>query len=198
MTIKQIDTFKVKGKRKEHPMARKYPGRPSMEMTQALQKFYDDLDDSEKEWFLKGTLVFEEAVVAPFFDALQEGDVIGLGLVKGYEEFDTTHPSALRFKIVKVYEGEDRIRVQNVSFEKYPEMKHTLLQETDLCFEEISWGFGCGMADILERSGKMFGVSEEMEYEVVIMGKETDVSGSVTGSTSTPAALPINKEDDSV
>ena len=47
MTIQQIDNFKIKGKRKEHPMARKYPGRPCIEIGTALRKFYDDLDEDE-------------------------------------------------------------------------------------------------------------------------------------------------------
>lgn len=193
MTVEKVDTFKMKGKRKEHPMARKYPGHPSQEFGNAYTKFLMDLEPDEMEDFRKGTLVFEEEIVAEFYDAILEGDLIGLGVFNGVKEFDITHPCAYKFKVTKVHPGEDRITVMNVSFEGVRGYEHSM-QEIDLYFEDISHAFGAGFADILEREGKMFGVDEEIEYNIAIYG-DTDVSGSAEAAAATPAALPLGTEE---
>jgi hypothetical protein len=187
MTVEKVDSFKVTSKRKEHPNARKYPGHPSMEFGSSLTKFIFDLEEQEQKEFLDGTLVFEEEVSAAFYDSIQEGDVIGLGLTKGYERFETKGPAAYKFEVIKVFAGKDRMRVKNVSFEGVRGYTHTL-KEIDLCFEEVSWSFGAGFGEILQRNDKPFGVPEEMEYTVNIYG-DTDVSGSVSGSADAPPQL---------
>lgn len=186
MTVEKVDTFKMKGKRKEHPMARKYPGHPSQEFGNALTKFLMDLEPDEMEAFKDGTLVFEEAIVSEFYDAIQEGDKIGLGVFNGVKDFDITHPCAYKFEVTKVHADEDRLTVKNISFQGIRGYEQSV-KEIDLYFEDISHAFGAGFADILERDGKMFGVEEEIEYKIAIYG-ETDVSGSAEAGTS--AALP--------
>ena len=181
MTVEKIDSFKITSKRKEHPNARKYPGHPSLEFGSSLTKFLFDLDPEESTELMAGTLVFEPEVTALFYDSIQVGDIVGLGLTKGYDRFETAGPAAYKFEVVKIFAGKDRMRVKNVSFAGISSYKHTV-KEIDLCFEELSWAFGIGFGEILERNKKPFGVSEEMEYTVNIFG-DTDVSGSgVSGS----------------
>lgn len=166
MTVKnEIETLRIKGARKKHPMEKKYPGHPCMEFSTAHYKFFEDLTEDEKQWFLNKTLVFEEEVTAVFFDSLQVGDVIGLGLMKAYpEEFDTAGPAAYQLEVVKIYEGQDKIRVKNITF-----ADSRFCGEIDLTFEEVSWALGAGFADVLKRDGKLFGVSEEVEYKINII-----------------------------
>ncbi len=76
-------------------------------------------------------------------------------------------------------------------------MDHTK-QEIDVCFEDVSYAFGAGFAEILERDGKPFGVSEEIEYTVnVIVDTDNDVSGSaVSGSVALPASTSQEETED--
>lgn len=172
MTAIVKDSFKVKTKRKEHPNATKYPGRPSLEFGTALRKFLCDLTPEQAEKFADRDLVFEEEVTAEFYDSIQEGDIVGIGLLYGINP--KNEPSAHKFKILKINKGEDTMIARDVSFE-HPKSKYKG-EEIELTFQDISCAFGMGFAEVLERDGKPFGVSEEIEIEVKIYsnGEETN------------------------
>lgn len=167
MTVEVKEEFTVTHKRKEHPNDRKYPGRPSMEFGTAVTKFLSDLDKQEFEDFSKGELVFEEEVSAEFFDSILVGDVVGLGVLKGFDE----SPCAYKWKILEVDTEADTIRARNCTWEdekKHPDYKG---DEAVITFEEFSCGMGMGFGEILERDGKPFGVSEEIEQVIKIYGE---------------------------
>jgi hypothetical protein len=176
MTIEIKDTFTIKTKRTEHPNAGKYPGRPSMEFGTGLRNFMSDIGINNLDAFAKGEYVFEESVTAEFFDSILPGDIIGLGVLKGFNEYgenDNKGPCAYKFKILSIDRDKDVMQARNVTFEhpKRPEYTGT---ETELTFEDLSCGFGMGFGEILERDGKPYGVSEEIELKVKVFGDKTE------------------------
>ena len=82
MTVEN-NTFTIKTKRREHPNAVKYPGRPSMEFGNALRNFLSDIGQHNIDDFIEGKYIFEEKLSADFFDSILIGDVVGVGLLKG-------------------------------------------------------------------------------------------------------------------
>jgi hypothetical protein len=166
-----VEEFTVKTKRKEHPNARKYPGRPSMEFGTGLTKFLGDLDAAEREQFQAGTLVFEEEVAAEFFDSILAGDVIGVGLLNGLENVPCTY----KFKVLNVNSEADTMSVRNVTWEDKKRRPEFEGETTELTFENLSCAVGMGFGEILERDGKPFGVSEDLEQVIKLVG---NVSGS--------------------
>lgn len=181
MTVEIKEEFTVKSKRKEHPNARKYPGRPSMEFGTGLRKFLGDLTSEEMKQFQEGSLVFEEEASAEFFDSVLPGDVVGLGLLRGLDG----QPCAYQWKILAVDRDADTMQARNCTWEdekKHPGYKG---DERELTFEEFSCGLGMGFGEILERDGKPFGVSEEIEQKVVIYGEKEEKEENQTPITTT-------------
>ena len=66
MTVEVKDTFTIKSKRKEHPNAGKYPGRPSMEFGTALRHFLSDIGGANLDAFERGEFVFDEEITSEF------------------------------------------------------------------------------------------------------------------------------------
>lgn len=185
MTMEVKDEFTVKTKRKEHPNARKYPGRASMEFGTVLTKFLSDLEPEEREQFRDGELCFEPEVTAGFFDGIIEGDVVGVGLLRGFDG----SPAAYQFKILSIDRQADTMQARNVTWEDEKKRPGYKGGERELTFEELSCAFGMGMGEILERDGKPFGVSEEIEQVVKIVGP-------ASGSSDNPLALPVQQTDE--
>ena len=173
MAIEVKDKFKVDIKRKEHPNARKYTGFSCLEFGSALTKFLDELEPEEFDQLEDGSLIFEEEITAPFFDSIQVGDVVGLGLIKGLEK----GPAPYKFEILSVDQSEDTMLGKNVSHDEKA-MKRAdpdyRPEEKELTFEEVSIAFGLGFGEILMRDEKPFGVSEKIEKEIVILGKKEE------------------------
>jgi len=186
MTMEIKDQFTIKSKRKEHPNARKYPGRPSMEFGTGLRKFMGELTAAERQEFLEGKLVFEEAVSAEFFDNILVGDVVGLGVLCGINEMGSNtynEPAAYKFKILEINRTKDTMRARNITWEDAKRDKEYQGEEVDLAFEDFSSALGMGFGEILERDGKPYGVSEDIELKIKIV----DMSGSQqTGASAAP------------
>jgi hypothetical protein len=183
MTVEIKEKFTIKVKRTDHPNAGKYPGRPSQEFGFAYTNFLGSLDSEDVNDCLNGTLVYEEELSAQFFDSIVEGDIVGVGLPLGLEG----KPAAYKFKILSVDKEADTMQARNVTWEseKHPEY---VGEETALTFENLSCALGIGFGEILMRDGKPFGVSEEIEMTVNIVG---EASGSVSGSSgSAPGNTP--------
>lgn len=185
MTVEIKDTFTVKAKRKEHPNAVKYPGRPAMEFgTTALRKFLDDLNDDQREDLLDGKLVVEEEASAEFFDSILEGDTVGLGLFYGLGP--KKEPAAYKFKILSIDRERDVMKARNVTWE-HPKRPEYQGEEVELAFEDFSVGLGMGFGEILERDGKPFGVSEEIEYTVNVYEDKSKDQNTTDNNASSPA-----------
>jgi hypothetical protein len=181
MTVEIKDSFKITAKRREHPNAIKYPGRPAMEFgTTAVRKFLDDLNEEQREALLDGTLVVEEEASAEFFDSILEGDVVGLGLFYGLDA--KKQPAAYKFKILEIDRDRDVMKARNVTWE-HPKRPEYQGEEVELAFEDFSVGLGLGFGEILERDGKPFGVSEEIEYTVNIVGDKNAEASDTTNTT---------------
>jgi len=183
MTMEVKEEFTVTTTRKEHPNAKKYPGRPSMEFGSALQTFMSDLDAGERALFQKGELIFEEEISAKFFDSILVGDVVGLGVLRGFEG----QPCAYKMKILSIDRDADTMQMRNVTWEdeeKRPEYKG---EEAMATFEELSCALGLGFGEILMRDGKPFGVSEKIEQTIKIMGDSEDNVKTAVATKSVPA-----------
>ena len=201
MTTEVQDTFTIKTKRTEHPNAGKYPGRPSMEFGTGLRQFLSDIGPHNVDAFGAGTFVFEEDVTAEFFDSIIVGDIVGLGLLKAFNEAgenESKSPSAYKFLILSIDKNSDTMQARNVTYEIAIKKRSRKGHESDykgteveLTFEEVSCAFGMGFGEILERDGKPFGVSEEIELKVKVFGNKKDdtVDPNATGATN---ALPEN------
>jgi len=172
MTIE--NSFTVKAKRTDHPNSSKYPGRPSMEFGRAVTNFLSDIGPENTEDFVAGKYIFEEELSAEFFDSLQEGDVVGLGLLRGLNEVgenEYNEGAAYKFKILEILKDKDIVRARNVTFESKKRTQGTSNykgQEVELAFEDLSCALGMGFGEILERDGKPFGVPEEIELTIKI------------------------------
>ena len=194
MTVEIKDTFKVKTKRKEHPNASKYPGRPSLEFGTAVRKFLSEITAEQAEQFAESELVYEEEITAEFYDSILEGDIVGLGLFYGLN--DKQQPSAHKFKILKIYPGEDKMVARDVTYE-HPKRNYTG-PERELTFQDISCAFGMGFGEILERDGKPFGVSEEIELTVNVYGEKDENAAEAAPSLPAPESNNVANEGNSV
>jgi hypothetical protein len=193
MTIEIKDTFTIKSKRTEHPNAGKYPGKPSMEFGTGLRNFMSDIGSSNLDSFVNGTFVFEEDVTAEFFDSIIPGDVVGLGILKGFNESgenERKEPTAYKFLILSVDKNSDTMKARNVTYEQIIKQRSRKGHESDyrgteveLTFEEVSCAFGMGFAEILERDGKPYGVSEEIEIKVKVFGNKDEETVTGAGTT---------------
>lgn len=186
MTIEIKEKFTVKFKRKEHPNAGKYPGRASQEFGYAFSMFLAELDTPSVDSLLDGTYVYDEELSAQFFDSVLEGDVLGVGLASGFDN----HPAAYKFLILSIDREADKMLARNVTFEnpKYPEYKG---EERELTFEELSVALGTGFGEILMRDGKPFGVPEEEEMTINIVGRASGSSDSNAPSAPSAPASPV-------
>ena len=171
------DTFTAKAKRTEHPNAAKYPGRPSLEFGSAIRDFLGELSYPEQDKLLAGTLVVEEKDSSEFYDSIEVGDIVGVGLWRGLnEQGENAHnePAAYKFEITSI-EG-DMMQARNVTIESRIKKRNPTYKgdETELAFEDLSCALGTGYGEILERDGKPFGVSEEIEYTIRIVGPKEE------------------------
>lgn len=204
MTIE--NSFTVKAKRTEHPNASKYPGRPSMEFGRAVTNFLSDIGPENTEDFIAGKYIFEEELSAEFFDSIQEGDVVGLGLLRGLNEVgenEYNECAAYKFKILEILKDKDIMRARNVTFENKKRTQRADAykgQEVELAFEDLSCALGMGYGEILEREGKPFGVPEEMEVTIkidpsLLKKKDENVSTEEAAETTAPATTaPTNEQ----
>jgi hypothetical protein len=194
---KVVDTFKLKSKRKSHPNAERYPGRPSMTFGTALRKFMYDLDNDQLDKFQEGRLVVEDEASAEFFDGILVGDVVGLGILKGIDENGSNprhEPAAYQFKILDIDRKKDLMKARNVTWEDAKRNPDYQGIETEIAFEDLSVALGMGFGEILERDGKPFGVSEEIEMEVriheAVSGSKDVEAGQESEVEASPAIAP--------
>jgi hypothetical protein len=124
------------------------------------------------ELFSDGEFVYNEEDSAEFYDSIFEGDVVGLGVLYGLGE--KKEPTAYKFKIQKIFPGEDKMLARNVTWE-HPKRTYRG-EEVELTFQDISCAFGMGFGEILERDGKPFGVAEEVELTVKVYGQADEES----------------------
>ena len=71
-------------------------------------------------------------------------------------------------------------------------------EEVELTFQDISCAFGMGFGEILERDGKPFGVSEEIEIKVNVYGdseQEQDPNAAVTAPVLPATTTEANSEN---
>lgn len=182
MTMKIQEEFTVTTTRKEHPNAKKYPGRPSMEFGSALQTFLSDLNAEERGLFQKGELIFEETIAAEFFDGILAGDVVGLGVLRGFDE----QPCAYKMKILSIDRDADTMHMRNVTWEDEKTRPDYKGPEAMATFEEFSCALGLGFGEILMRDGKPFGVSEKIEQTIKIFGESADNIKTAVSTKSVP------------
>jgi hypothetical protein len=191
-SIEVKDRFTVKTKVTEHPNASKYPGRPSFEVSQSKIKFLNELSDEEIDLLVDGKLIVEPEMSAQFFDSLLPNDVVGLALFTGLNELNMNiqqESTAYKFKVLDIDKSADTLRCRNISWESKNKKKNLSAQEeyrgqeVEIAFEDVSVALGMGFAEILERDGKPFGVPEEVEQEVVIVGMKNDATQALPENT---------------
>lgn len=195
MTVEVKDTFTIKTKRKEHPNAGKYPGRPSMEVGKAIGDFLSKIGPKNSDAFVNGEFVYNETESAEFFDSLIPGDVVGLALLKGINEYGMNEhckPSAYKFKVLNVDKDRDVLQARNVTFE-HEKNKDYSGTEVEITFEEVSCALGMGFGEILERDGKLYGVSEDIELTVKVFGDKTEES--VNDKEANTNVLPVETQE---
>ena len=151
MTIKHQE-IRVKGRRVKHPNESKYVGRACMETLQSFTQIMECLEESEVDQLLEGTLVYDEESTVELFDEIKEGDIIGCVLHEKNQGWVPT-----QWKVSEIPEGEDMLKCVT---------RYKPERERDIYFEDISIGLVMGLAEILIRDDKPFGVSEEIEYVV--------------------------------
>jgi len=196
MTVEIKDTFTTKVKRKEHPNAPKYPGRPSLEFGSAIRDFLGELSYSEQDKLSEGTLIVEEKDSSEFYDSIEVGDIVGLGLWRGLNERgENAHnePAAYKFEITSI-DG-DMMQARNVTVEMHMTKRDPNYRgdTRDLAFEDLSCALGTGYGEILERDGKPFGVSEDIEYTIKIVGPAEEEGEAEEEAT--PEALAADNDE---
>lgn len=173
MTVKK-DEFTIKSKRFEHPNATKYPGRPSLEFGTGFRNFLSKLSFSQQDELAEGTLIVDEEDSIKFFDSIQVGDVIGVGLFKGINEHGEnphSEPAAHLCEVLEIFPEKDLMNVRNLSYEKQVSKRNPNYKgvEFELAFEDLSCALAMGFGEILERNGKPYGVSEDIEYKIKVV-----------------------------
>lgn len=172
MTVNHVD-ISVKGKRVKHPNEIKYPGRPCVEAQKAFNQVMECLPIEDMKKFLKGTLVHDEERTAELFDQIQVGDTIGLC---SHREGYGMVPE--QWVVKEIPKDADILKCHIRNAEEATQ---------DIYFEDISIGLVMGMAEILLRGEKPFGVTEEIEYKVRVFG-----------ITKTPKELLVEDDADAI
>jgi hypothetical protein len=123
------------------------------------RKLIDTLSKNQQKLFLEGNLIIDEDDTAELFDAIQEEDIIGLGIHRKFGGF-----SSNMYKIVKVHKDKDYMECENAYSKEVEEIS----------FQDFSIGLALNAAEILYRDDKPFGVSAEQEIVVKIHYDEKD------------------------
>lgn len=171
--------------RKRHPNDVRYPCRGSHEVLDAGRKlitFLHNDDPSQLDLLKEGKLIIDEEETAELYDSFEEKDVIGLGIFR-----PTGHPNAgftsNMYTIEKIHVDEDYMDCRN--------MRSAEIEE--ISFQDVSVALALGLAEILYRDEKPYGISNEQEWKILLPDAEdeedssTSVSGSV-GSQAKPVA----------
>lgn len=193
------DTFTTSVKRTSHPNEPKYPGKPSLEFGSAIRSFLGELSYPEQDRLLEGKLIVEEEDSIEFYDSIEVGDIVGVGLWRGInEQGENPHnePAAYKFEITSI-DG-DLMQARNVTVEsrikkQRPDYKG---DEVELAFEDLSCALGTGYGEILERDGKPYGVSEEIEYTIKILGPSSEEEGSASEDNDSDSEISDSKSTD--
>ena len=165
MTVKHTE-FKIKGKRKLHPNEKNYPGRPSVEIQNLFLQVMECLESDEMEQVLQGTYIGDEERTSELFDSIEVGDIIG---VATFEEGRGWVPA--QWKVMEIPEGADVLTcIPRIEVRKDENLEdfEKLAERRSIYYEDISIGLLMGRAEILLRGDKPFGVSEEVEYKVLL------------------------------
>jgi len=178
MTMKMDREITIK--RRKHPSAPRYPGRANQELGSAITKLLSLLDMVEREQFADRCLVLDEEGTAADFDAVLEGDTIGIAL-----EFEDGYLST-QLKVDRVLD--DVIYGKDIFTE----------DDLEVSFEEASAARAMGYFEILYRpdaEGKDEPYGVETEMKVKIMVEEQDPGDEHKEEVSTtPEGLPDNIE----
>jgi len=163
--------------RKRHPNDVRYPCRGTHEVLDAGRKLltflYDD-DPSQFDLLNEGKLVLDEEETAELYDSFQEEDVIGLGLFR-----PTGHPNAgfssHMYTVEKIHADEDYMDCRNM-------FSHEI---EEITFQDVSVALALGLAEILYRDEKPFGISNDIEWKVLVSEQADEEEEKTTPNTAT-------------
>lgn len=183
MTMK-VTEHKVTAKRKHHPNDGRYPCRSSQEVLQAGMKLMSSLSQPERDLMRQNDLILDEEETAELYDAIQVGDIIGLGILRKNGFISN------KYEVVRIIDNEDYMLCKNLLTE----------DEEEVSFQDISVGFAMGFAEILYRDEKPFGVSENIEITLKIQEKEEegDEEDTATEAGAATPAKALDEIDDGV
>lgn len=157
MTMKvQEQTISID--RKQHPNAVRYPCRATHEILEAGRKFISSLSQEERDLLLQNDLILDEEETTELFDAFQENDIIGLGILRPNGFHTNT------YRIEKIHSGEDWMECENAYSKEMEE----------ITFQDVSVGMSLGFAEILYRNDKPVGVSDKYEFTIKYEIEETE------------------------
>lgn len=174
--------------RKRHPNDVRYPCRGSHEVLDAGRKlitFLHNDNPAQLEELKEGKLILDEEETAELYDSFQEKDVIGLGMFR-----PTGHPNSgftsNMYTIEKIVEGEDYMECRN--------MRSSEIEE--ISFQDVSIALALGLAEILYRDDKPFGISNEQEWKILIPNEvdEAEKDESATPATQTSSPTPASPD----
>lgn len=157
MTVKHTD-ITVKGKIKKHPNEKLYPGRPCFETGNAFMQALECLTEDEFNQMLNKTLIYDEESTAELFDEIKPGDIIG---VCGHEE--GIGWVAKQWEVLSIDPESDTMECLT---------RYKPAEQRTLYFEDISIGMVLGLAEILLRDDKPYGIETEVEYKVRFLHDE--------------------------
>lgn len=157
MTMKvQEQTISVE--RKTHPNAVRYPCRATHEVLEAGRKLLTSLSQAERDLLLQNDLILDEEETGELFDAFQENDIIGLGILRSDGFYSNT------YRIEKIHSGEDWLECENAYSKEVEEIS----------FQDVSVAMALGFAEILYRNDKPFGVSDKYDFTIKYHIEEDD------------------------
>lgn len=152
----KVTEHKLMAKRKHHPNDGRYPCRSSQEILQAGMKLMSNLSQSERELMRQFNLILDEEETAELYDAIQIGDIIGLGILRKNGFISN------KYEVVRIVDNADYMYCKNLLSK----------QEEEITFQDVSIGFAMGFAEILYRGEKPFGISEDIEITLTIQQEE--------------------------
>jgi len=180
--------------RKRHPNDVRYPCRGSHEVLDAgrkLMTFLNNDDPVQLDQLRDGQLILDEEETAELFDSIKKEDVIGLGTFR-----QTGHPNAgftsNMYTVEEVHPDEDYLECRNMRSEEIEE----------ITFQDVSVALALGLAEILYRGDKPFGITNDIEWKISVQEKEEEEEDSTspnatsaTPATQTEASDVLEEED---
>lgn len=164
----KVQEHTIQVKRKTHPNAVRYPCRTTHEILEAGRKLLFSLSQTELDLLLQNDLILDEEETGELFDAFQENDIIGLGILRSDGFYSNT------YRIEKIHSGEDWLECENVYTKEIEEIS----------FQDVSVAMALGFAEILYRNDKPFGVSDKYDFTIKYQIEEDGEDGT-DGTTQT-------------